>query len=69
MWDKPQRWAYRCLSCGWHRITPPAGDVRIAGLTHFSSCPDCGARDPASKPATHLQALWQALREHSGPAS
>lgn len=67
MWGKPQRWTFRCSSCGWHRTTPPTGDVRMTGLTHFSSCPNCGAHDLTCKPATHVEALWQALRGHRPP--
>lgn len=45
MWGKPQRWTYRCPACGWQKTTPPTGDVRLQGLTHFSACPEC--RSPA----------------------
>lgn len=58
MWGRLQRWTYHCPNCGWLRITPSAGDVRLLGLTHFRECPRCESPALHSRPTIVLDHLW-----------
>jgi len=63
MWGRTQRLTYHCPACGWLRITPPTGDVRLPGLTHFSHCPQCRSPAVSGRPTRTLDHLWDGLPE------
>lgn len=63
MWGRAQKLTYHCKDCGWKRVTPPTGDVRIEGLTWFRSCPECRSTALECGNANALDTLWQGLPE------
>lgn len=38
-----------CTACSWRRVINGRGDALVAGINHFTHCPDCG------QPVTHTR--------------